>query len=122
MKKLSALLIFLAMALLSFGQEKMLQHVVLFEFKSSAKPDDIKKVETAFKALPAAIKEIKNFEWGINNSPEHLNQGFTHCMIISFASEKDREIYLPHPEHKKFIALASPFIEKALVVDYWQQH
>lgn len=121
MKKISFFILFISMAILSPAQEKMLQHVVLFQFKSSAKPEDVKKIEAAFKALSSTIKEIKKFEWGTNNSPENLNQGFTHCFIVSFASEKDREIYLPHPEHKKFVALAGPFFEKVLVVDYWQE-
>lgn len=121
MKKIIFFISFITMAVVSPAQEKMLQHVVLFQFKSTAKPEDVKKIEDAFKALSSTIKEIKKFEWGTNNSPENLNQGFTHCFIVSFASEKDREIYLPHPEHKKFVALASPFFEKVLVVDYWQQ-
>jgi Stress responsive A/B Barrel Domain len=121
MKKLLAFLLFSSLTFATFGQEKLLQHVVLFEFKSSAKAEEIKKVEEAFKALSISIKEIKKFEWGTNNSPENLNQGFTHCFIVSFGSEKDRDIYLPHPEHKKFVALAGPFFEKVLVVDYWQK-
>ena len=83
--------------------QKMLRHVVLFKFKDSATPDQIKKVEDAFIALPSKIKEIKAFEWGTNNSPEGLNEGLTHCFFLSFTSEKDREIYLPHPEHKAFV-------------------
>ncbi len=100
--------------------EKVLQHVVLFKFKADAKPEDIKKVETAFKALKDQIKEIKGFEWGLNNSPENLNEGYTHCFLVSFSSEKDREIYLPHPKHKEFVAMIGPYVEKALVVDYWR--
>ncbi|MBN8651623.1 MAG: Dabb family protein [Cytophagales bacterium] len=122
MKRILPLILFLTIAVMSSAQEKLLQHVVLFEFKTSAKPEDIKKIENAFSALSTTIKEIKKFEWGTNNSPENLNQGFTHCFIVSFASEKDRDIYLPHPEHKKFVSLAGPFFEKVLVVDYWQQH
>lgn len=106
MKRILPLILFLIMAGVSNAQEKLLQHVVLFEFKSTAKPEDIKKIENAFSALSTTIKEIKKFEWGTNNSPENLNQGFTHCFIVSFASEKDRDIYLPHPEHKKFVSLA----------------
>lgn len=101
--------------------DKMLQHVVLFKFKDDAKPEDVKKIEEAFKALQSQIKEIKAFEWGLNNSPENLNQGFTHVFVASFASEKDRDTYLPHPKHKEFVALLGPVLEKALVVDYWQK-
>ena len=100
---------------------KLLQHVVLFKFKDDAKPEEVKKVEEAFIALKSQIKEIKAVEWGLNNSPENLNQGFTHCFLVSFASEKDRDIYLPHPKHKEFVATLGPVLEKALVIDYWQK-
>ncbi|MCU0389518.1 MAG: Dabb family protein [Thermoflexibacter sp.] len=97
----------------------MLRHVVLFKFKDGASAADVKKVEDAFRGLPAKIKQIKDFEWGTNNSPENLNQGFTHCFFVSFTSEKDREIYLPHPDHKAFVEVLKPHLDKALVVDYW---
>ena len=100
---------------------KMLRHVVLFKFKETATPEQIKQVEDAFKALPSAIKEIKDFEWGTNNSPEHLNQGLTHCFFLSFESEKDRDAYLPHPAHKKFGELLKPWLDKVVVVDYWSK-
>jgi Stress responsive A/B Barrel Domain len=98
---------------------KMLRHVVLFKFKDGTSPADIAKVETAFKNLPSKIKEIKAFEWGLNNSPENINQGFTHCFFLSFASEADRSVYLPHPDHKAFGAVLTPYLDKVLVIDYW---
>lgn len=98
---------------------KMLRHAVLFKFKDGTTPEDIKKVEEAFKALPTKIKEIKDFEFGTNNSPENLNQGFTHLFFLSFESETDRAIYLPHPDHKAFGAVLTPHLDKVLVLDYW---
>ncbi|MES2873126.1 MAG: Dabb family protein [Bacteroidota bacterium] len=98
---------------------KLLRHMVLFKFKDESSAADIKKVEDAFRALPSKIKEIKGFEWGMNNSPENLNQGFTHAFFVSFASEKGREIYLPHPAHKDFVKILSPHLDKVLVLDYW---
>ena len=65
------------------------------------------------------IKEIKDFEWGTNNSPENLNAGLTHCFFLSFNSEKDRDVYLPHPAHKAFGAILKPYLDKVIVVDYW---
>ena len=99
--------------------EKLLRHVVLFKFKDESSEADVKMVEEAFMALPAAIKEIKDFEWGTNNSPEGLDQGFTHCFFLSFASEADRDAYLPHPAHKAFGEALGPHLDKVLVVDYW---
>ena len=98
---------------------KLLRHVVLFSFKDSATPEDVKKVESAFAELPSKIKQIKAFEWGTNNSPEGLNQGLTHCFLLTFDSEKDRDDYLVHPDHKVFGGIVGPFIDKVTVVDYW---
>lgn len=97
----------------------LLRHVVLFKFKDSTSTADVKKVEDAFRALPSKIKEVKAFEWGTNNSPEGLNDGFTHCFFVSFGSEKDREVYLPHPAHQAFVEVLKPHLDKVLVVDYW---
>ena len=100
---------------------KLLRHVVLFKFKEGTAGADIKKVEDAFRALPSKIKEIKSLEWGTNNSPENLNQGFTHCFFISFSNEKDRAVYLPHPAHKEFGKILGPYLDKVLVLDYWAE-
>ena len=99
--------------------EKALRHVVMFKFKDTATAADIKTVEEAFKALPSKIKEIQSFEFGTNNSPEGLEKGFTHCFFLTFKSEEDRAIYLPHPDHKAFGAVLSPFLEDVMVIDYW---
>lgn len=100
-------------------EQKMLRHVVLFKFKDDATPAQVKEVEDAFRALPSKIKEIKGFEWGTNNSPENLAQGYTHCFFLTFKSEADRAVYLPHPAHKAFGDVLKPYLDKVLVVDYW---
>jgi len=114
----------MSMTMLASAQNhpgKVLRHVVLFKFKDGTAASDIKKVEDAFRALPSKIKEIKSLEWGTNNSPENLNQGFTHCFFVSFNSEKDRAVYLPHPAHKAFGEVLHPYLDKVLVLDYWVQ-
>jgi hypothetical protein len=116
---LALLLSFGAMAQSSSG--KVLRHVVMFKFKDGTTAEQVKKVEDAFRKLPTQIKEIKGFEWGTNNSPEGLDQGFTHCFFLTFASEADRAIYLPHPDHKAFGKVLGPYLDKVLVVDYWTQ-
>jgi hypothetical protein len=101
------------------AQKKELRHVVMFKFKDSSTPADIKSVEDAFRALPTKIKQIKGYEWGTNNSPEGLDQGFTHVFFLTFKSEEDRAIYSPHPDHKAFGALLGPHLDKVMVLDYW---
>ena len=100
-------------------QDSLLRHVVLFKFKEGTSKEDIKKVEEAFGALPSKIPQIVGYEWGTNNSPEGLNKGFTHSFFLTFKSEDDRAIYLPHPDHKAFGGLLGPHLDDVLVIDYW---
>ncbi len=102
-------------------KDSLLRHVVLFKFKEGTSKADISKVETAFSALPNKIPEIMDYEWGLNNSPEGINKGFTHCFLVTFNSEEARAIYLPHPAHKAFVDVLSPHLEDVVVVDYWTQ-
>ena len=125
MKKCMALVLFaciIANAVVAqTSADKILRHVVLFKFKDGATPENVKSVEDAFLLLPSKINLIKGFEWGTNNSPEKLNDGLTHCFLGSFASEKDRDDYLVHPAHKAFVEILKPFLEKAVVLDYWMK-
>lgn len=102
--------------------DRLLRHVVLFKFKDSTTAENIKKVEDAFSALPNKIPQIIGYEWGVNNSPEGLNKGLTHCFFLSFKSEEDRAIYLPHPDHKAFGAVLGPHLDDVLVLDYWTEN
>lgn len=101
------------------NQDKLLRHIVLFKFKENTTKEELKSIEDAFTALPSKISEIVDFEWGTNNSPEGLDKGFTHSFFVSFKNEEGRAVYLPHPDHKAFVEVASPHIEDVLVLDYW---
>lgn len=100
-------------------ESKQLRHVVLFKFKEDADSILLKNVEVAFAALPSKIPEILSFEWGLNNSPEGLNKGLTHCYLLSFESEANRDSYLVHPDHLEFVALVGELVADVTVVDYW---
>jgi hypothetical protein len=101
------------------ASQPALRHVVLFKFTDAATPEDVKKVETAFIGLTEKISLIKDFEWGTNSSPENLNQGLTHCFFVTFASDKDRDEYLVHPDHQAFVEVLKPHLDKVTVIDYW---
>jgi hypothetical protein len=98
---------------------KLLRHVVLFSFKESATLAQIQEIERAFADLPGQIEAIYDFEWGADVSVEGLSQGFTHCFLVTFLSEADRDSYLPHPAHQAFVEKLKAHLEKALVIDYW---
>ena len=100
---------------------KQLRHMVMFGFKDSSSEADVQGVVDAFKKLPSEIPSIVAFEHGLNNSPEGLNDGLTHCFLLTFADEAGRAEYLPHPAHKAFGKTLKPHLEKVVVVDYWAE-
>ncbi|MFV8368693.1 Dabb family protein [Flavobacterium sp. LB2R40] len=100
-------------------QKQLLKHVVMFGWKAGTDAATIDKVVTAFGNLEHKIPLIKAYEWGINSSPENLNNGLTHCFVLTFNSEADRDAYLIHPDHKAFVSVLNPAPEKVTVVDYW---
>ena len=111
----------IACSALAQSARKELRHVVMFGWKENADSAAIARVVDAFRALPKQIKTIKKFEWGVNNSPEKLNQGLTHCFLLTFASEKDRDDYLVNPNHVAFTKLLPGILDKVTVLDYWAQ-
>ena len=98
---------------------KKLYHVVALKFKEDATKEQIKVAEDAFVALKTKIPGIASLTWGTNVSPEMKNKGLTHCFVMTFNTEKERDAYLPHPAHQEFVALLQNKIEAVLVIDYW---
>jgi len=100
-------------------RKPVLRHVVAFKFKPDVTAGQLDEINRAFQNLKIAIPEIKDFERGRNNSPEGLNKEFTHCYLVTFATEAGRDAYLPHPAHKKFVELLGGKLDEAFVFDYW---
>ena len=103
------------------GKSKKLLHVVSFKFNPEAAKGQIDDVVAAFRDLKKKIPVIQDFSWGTNVSPEKHDKGFTHAFILSFKSEKDRDAYLVHPEHKAFGKSLGPILADVFVIDYWAQ-
>ena len=97
-----------------------MKHIVVFKYKASATSGQINEVTRAFEALKDKIPGITSFEYGVNNSPENLNKGFTHVYLMTFENTAARDAYLPHPEHKKFGEHLRKLdvLEEAFVVDF----
>ena len=96
------------------------RHVVVFRYKPGATPEKIRQITEAFAALKDQIPGILAFEHGVNNSPEKLDQGFTHVYQLTFTNAAARDVYLVHPAHKAFGTLlgGSGVFDAAFVVDY----
>lgn len=95
------------------------RHVVLFKFRDATPAAQILAIESAFRDLCARLPFVKAFEFGRNSSPENLNQGFSHCFIVTFSEAGGRDEYLPHPLHQAFCReWLDPHVERVCVVDF----
>ncbi len=98
--------------------QSMMRHIVLFKFKDDLDQAKIDEVVEAFGQLPKQIEQIVDYEAGTNVSPENLDQGYTHCFVVTFRNAADRDAYLPHPAHKAFVKLIDGKIDQVLVFDF----
>ena len=99
---------------------KLLRHAVFFSFNEDSTEENVADVTAAFATLPSKIDSIVDFQWGTNNSPEDLDDGFTHGFLLTFKDEAGREVYLPHPAHTgEFADTLRPHMKDVFVIDYW---
>lgn len=104
----------------SAPEGKVLRHAVFFSFKEESTEEEVQGVVDAFQSLPAKIDAIQDFAWGINNSPEGLDDGFTHCFFLTFKDQAGLQQYIPHPAHSgEFADALRPHMKDVFVVDYW---
>ena len=103
----------------SVNKQKVLRHVVSFQFKEEISEAQKAQAIQRFWDLQDKIPEIKKFEGGENISVAGLDKEFTHCFVLTFENEAARDIYLPHPAHTKVVEENKPMLKDLLVVDFW---
>ncbi|KAF1943133.1 hypothetical protein EJ02DRAFT_343894 [Clathrospora elynae] len=101
-------------------------HIVLFEWKSTASPE---QVEEACKRMLALQDQcihptsqnpyIRSFSGGKNNSPEGHAGDLTHGFVVEFESAEDRDYYVyKDPAHQEFVKFAGEVANSVKVLDY----
>jgi hypothetical protein len=100
---------------------KKLRHVVLFGFGDDISAEQIQELINAFGMLSKKINLVKDYEYGVDCSPEGKQNGLTHCFILTFDSEEDRDAYLIHRVHTEFSRYAEGIVDKVTVVDYYAE-
>ncbi|WP_339901210.1 Dabb family protein, partial [Paraglaciecola polaris] len=53
----------------------MIRHILLIKFKDSVGHSDIGNVKILFESMVQKIDGVLSVEWGLNDSPEHMNKG-----------------------------------------------
>jgi hypothetical protein len=104
-------------SLQSFAMPKV-KHIVLIKFKASVAPEQIDDLFNQLLDLTENVDGIEDYVSGPNSSPEGLNKGFTHALIMSFHDSAARDAYLAHPEHEKVKTTFLPLIDDIVVFDF----
>jgi hypothetical protein len=82
----------------------MIRHCAFFRFKADLSEPDICRLLNGFLKLAPKLQGVIDIQVGQNSSPEGLERGFHHGLIMDFTSSGALNAYLDHPEH---VALAT---------------
>ena len=94
------------------------KHISLFKFKDGTSQDQIDKAFEELMDVSENVPGIEDYVSGPNNSPQSLNQGFTHGYIMTFENVGARDAFLPHPEHERANTNMMPLVDSVLVFDF----
>ncbi len=94
------------------------KHIALFKFKDGTPQEQIDKAFEELMDVSENVPGIEDYVSGPNNSPQNLNQGFTHGFVMTFESPEARNAYLPHPEHERVNGTLSTLVDNMLVFDF----
>jgi hypothetical protein len=96
---------------------KKVHHIVLVNFapqKAGRMAELMADLEKLRKILPGFLSLCG----GPYASPEGLNQGFTHGLLMTFADAATRDRYLSHPDHEKIKQSYLPDLEGVVAFDF----
>jgi hypothetical protein len=96
----------------------MIRHYGMFQFHPEITPDQIDECFAEMAAMVGKIPGLLSLEHGPYDSPEGLNDGFTHGFVMTFDSGASRDAYLPHPEHERVKDIVVPRLARVTVFDF----
>jgi Stress responsive A/B Barrel Domain len=95
----------------------MIEHIVLFKWKTEATSEQIKAAIDNLKALKDKIPGIIDLSCGENFCDR--SQGFQHGLVVRFDNKTSLENYAPHPDHQEVVVnFIRPILADIIAVDY----
>ena len=95
----------------------MLRHVVLIRWKPGTSDAQKQAVREGLAALPAAIPEIQNYQFGDDAAIVEGNYEF--AIVADFDNPSDFQTYAAHDVHQKLIAeRIRPILQDRAAVQY----
>jgi hypothetical protein len=94
------------------------KHIALVKFKEGTSNEQIQELFDQILDITETIPGIEDYVSGPYSSPEGLNQGYSHGLIMTFVDAAARDAYLPHPEHERVKGLIMPHVDSLLTFDF----
>jgi hypothetical protein len=94
------------------------KHITLLKFKEGTPEDQVQSIFDAILDITESVPGIEDYVSGPNSSPEGLDQGYTHALIMTFTDSAARDAYLNHPDHERIKTLIAPVSDSRLVLDF----
>jgi len=98
------------------------KQVLLLRFPPQGCKDDLASTFEALEVLPDRIPGLEALASGVYSSPEGLNLGYTHGVILTFEDELARDQAMVHPEYlrvrQQLNDLLNPNLGELLVFDF----
>lgn len=94
------------------------KHYGMFEFNDGTTAEEIKECFDALAGMVGRIPGLQEVISGAYDSPEGLNDDYTHGFIMTFDSPKSRDAYLPHPVHEEVKDIVVPRLKRLAVFDF----
>jgi hypothetical protein len=94
----------------------MLKHVVFMKFKSEVTADSIQDLEHSLGALPSALPEIKQYEFGRDILRSERSYDF--ALVSAFEDLEALKRYQMHPDHVVLLNKVRAMCESILAVDF----
>ena len=95
----------------------MVEHIVLFKWKTEATPEAIAQAVAGLRALKDQIPGIVDLSCGENFSER--SQGFVTGLVVRFTDKGALEVYGPHPAHQHVVQnYINPIRADVIAVDY----
>ncbi len=99
----------------------MYTHLVMWRLKQEAggmsRPELAAEVKRRLDALPTIIKEIRQYDVGINIG-DYGASFFDLGLISTFATKADFELYCQYPAHDEVVAFIQSVQEDEQIVDF----
>lgn len=95
------------------------RRVVLVQFNDDTPEYTMRGIEDAFGALCQGMSQITDYQWGRHEGNQPHEEAYTHCFILGFSSNNERDSYLLHPAHRAFCSqYLTPHLKKICQFDF----